>query len=227
MSAKRIRNQSAGTLRVAETFASLQGESSWAGLPCCFIRLAGCNLACRYCDTPEAQSPESGREMTIKQLVAFATAAEVSLVEVTGGEPLLQKRTPALCRALLAAGMTVLVETNGSLPVDVLPAGTIRVMDVKCPASGVADRLCFANFAKLTSRDEIKFVLADRADYDYARRMLRDHRLAKVTPNLLFSPAWGLLSPADLAAWILADHLPVRLNLQLHKVIWGPERKGV
>jgi 7-carboxy-7-deazaguanine synthase len=221
------RGGAADTLRVAETFASLQGESTWAGLPCFFIRLAGCNLDCRYCDTRAARDPAVGEDLTLAALVARAVSAAVPLVEITGGEPLMQKETPALCRALVDAGKTVLVETNGSLPLDRLPSEVIRIMDVKCPASGMADRLHRANFATLRPRDEVKFVLADRADYDYACCILRDHRLTERTANLLFSPAWGLLDPADLAAWILADRLPVRLQLQLHKILWGPDCKGV
>ncbi len=213
-------------LRVAETFLSLQGESTWAGRPCFFIRLAGCNLDCRHCDTREARDPAVGATRSIVALTAAAVAAAVPLVEITGGEPLAQAATPDLCRALAAAGLTVLVETNGSLPIAPLPPEAIRIMDVKCPSSAMADQLRVANFADLRPPDEVKFVLAHRADYDYARRILREHRLAERTANLLFSPAWGLLDPAELAAWILADRLPVRLQLQLHKLLWGADCKG-
>jgi 7-carboxy-7-deazaguanine synthase len=219
--------EDSGVLRVAETFVSIQGESTWAGLSCFFIRLAGCNLDCRYCDTREARDPAVGVDVTVAALVDQAVSAAVPVVEVTGGEPLMQDLTPALCHALAAADFTVLIETNGSLPLDRLPPETVRIMDVKCPASGMADSLRVANFATLRAQDEVKFVLADRADYDYACRILRDHRLTERTANLLFSPAWGMLDPADLAAWILADRMPVRLQLQLHKLLWGPDRKGV
>jgi 7-carboxy-7-deazaguanine synthase len=214
-------------LRVAETFLSLQGESTWVGLPCFFIRLAGCNLDCRDCDTREARDPAVGTAWGIDALTAAAVAAAVPLAEVTGGEPLAQAATPDLCRALVAAGLTVLVETNGSLPIAPLPPEAIRIMDVKCPSSAMADHLRVANFADLRPQDEVKFVLADRDDYVYARNVMQSHRLAERTANLLFSPAWGLLDPADLAAWILADRLPVRLQLQLHKLLWGADCQGV
>jgi len=216
----------ASPLRVAETFLSLQGESTWAGLPCFFIRLAGCNLDCRDCDTRAARDPGVGRDAAIADLVAAARASGVPLAEVTGGEPLAQAGTPALCRALVAAGLTVLVETNGSLPLGDLPPEAIRIMDVKSPSSGMAERLRPANFAELRPQDEVKFVLADRADFDHACRILREHRLAERTGKLLFSPAWGRLDPAGLAAWILAERLPVRLQLQLHKILWGPDCQG-
>jgi len=214
-------------LRVYETFSSLQGESTWAGLPCFFIRLAGCNLSCRYCDTLSARDLAAGREMTVAELVALAKSSGLALVEITGGEPLLQTGTPALCRALLATGVRVLLETNGSLPFGRLPAGVIRIMDVKCPGSGESSRLHRANLAALRPQDEVKFVLTDRHDYEYARRMIRRHQLHQKTTNLLFSPAWAQLDSEELAAWIMADRLPVRLQLQLHKLIWGPECVGV
>lgn len=217
----------ATTLCVSETFASIQGESTWAGLPCFFIRLAGCNLACRYCDTAESRVPGAGQDLTVGELTGRVVAARLPLVEVTGGEPLLQAGTPELCLALLAGGFTVLLETNGSLALDDLPAAVIRIMDVKGPGSGAAASLREANFAQLRAQDEVKFVIGDRADYDYAGAMLRKHDLAKRTARLLFSPVWGQLDPAELAAWIMADRLPVRLQLQLHKLLWGPDRHGV
>ncbi|MDD3118703.1 MAG: radical SAM protein [Victivallales bacterium] len=216
------------TLRVTEKFLSIQGESTHAGRLCYFIRLSGCNLRCRYCDTLYAQSFTSGSEETITSLVAGARASGVNLVEITGGEPLAQGPAAAqLCRELLAAGFEVLVETNGSADIGILPPGTIRILDCKTPSSGEAEQMNFDNYEQLTPRDEIKFVLSNRQDYDYARDIIRRYRLEEKTPHLIFSPVWPALPPRQLAAWLIADRPPVRMQLQLHKYIWGPEQQGV
>ena len=214
-------------LRVVETFVSIQGESTRAGELCFFIRLAGCNLGCAYCDTRYANETGAGRDCAVDELLAAAKQARVPLVEVTGGEPLLQPETPELCRKLRDAGFTVLVETNGSLPIDRLPEGVHAIVDVKTPGSAMAEGFLDANFDALRPGDEVKFVLTGRADYDFARRTIREHRLdAKPGVTLLFGAVAGSLPPAELAEWMVADRLPVRFQLQLHKVLWG-DRRGV
>jgi 7-carboxy-7-deazaguanine synthase len=215
------------SLDVYERFASIQGESTHAGLPCFFIRLAGCNLRCRFCDTEYALETAHSSVLTVEDLVQEALRSTLPLVEITGGEPLLQTATPALAKGLLDAGLVVLVETNGSLPIDRLPEGAIRILDCKTPSSGEQDRMDPANYERLGPFDEVKFVLADENDYAYALAVIGRHRLREKTSRLLFGPVWGRLDPAELAAWILRDHAPVRLQIQLHKVLWGPDRKGV
>jgi len=211
-------------LVVCETFASLMGESTRAGVPAYFIRLMGCNLRCRYCDT--AYAYEGGYEMTVAALVEMARAQPYRLVLVTGGEPLLQAETPVLLTALLDAGLTTCLETNGSQPIGAVDARVHRILDVKCPGSGMADHNVWANMDLLTSRDEVKFVVADRSDFTWALEVIDRHGLAERLP-VLISPVFGQVSLQEAAAWILATRLPVRLNLQLHKYIWGPEARGV
>jgi 7-carboxy-7-deazaguanine synthase len=211
-------------LKVCETFKSLLGESTYAGLPAYFIRLTGCNLRCRYCDTIYAY--EKGREVSLSRLVAAARAAGPDLVLVTGGEPLLQEGTPSLLRELLEAQMTVLLETNGSLPLTPVDTRVHRILDVKCPGSGMAEHNYWPNLEILTDRDEVKFVVADEADFNWAVDVVRQHRLAGRLP-VLISPVFGVALPAAVAAWILESGLPLRLNLQLHKYIWNPEARGV
>ena len=211
-------------LVVCETFASLMGESTRAGVPAHFIRLTGCNLRCRYCDT--AYAYEGGHEMTVAALVEMARAQPYRLVLVTGGEPLLQAETPVLLTDLLDAGFTVCLETNGSLPIDAVDARVHRILDVKCPRSDMADHNVWANMDLLTSRDEVKFVVADQLDFTWAVEVIKYFRLAERLP-VLISPVFGQVSLQEAAAWILATRLPVRLNLQLHKYIWGPEARGV
>jgi len=211
-------------LVVCETFASLMGESTRAGVPAYFIRLTGCNLRCRYCDT--AYAYEGGSEMTVGTLGALARAQPHRLVLVTGGEPLLQAETPALLTDLLDAGLTTCLETNGSLPIGAVDARVHRILDVKCPGSDMADHNVWANMELLTSRDEVKFVVADRSDFTWALEVIDRHGLAERLP-VLISPVFGQVSLQEAAAWILATRLPVRLNLQLHKYIWGPEARGV
>jgi 7-carboxy-7-deazaguanine synthase len=211
------------SLKVSEIFFSLQGESTWAGLPCAFIRLAGCNLRCNWCDTPQAL--EGGEEMSVDEAARRALAFGVPLVEVTGGEPLLQEEVYPLMETLLGAGARVLLETNGSLPVGRADPRVVKILDVKCPASGFAQCNDWSNLALLRPTDEVKFVLSGRADYDFALGVLRHHGLLERGCPVLFAPVRGMLEPRRLAAWMLEDRLSgVRLQLQLHKLIWGEER---
>ena len=211
-------------LHVCETFASLMGESTRAGVPAYFIRLTGCNLRCRYCDT--AYAYEGGSDMTVAALVEMVRAQPYRLVLVTGGEPLLQAETPALLTDLLDAGCTACLETNGSLPIGAVDARVHRILDVKCPGSGMADHNDWRNLPLLTSRDEVKFVVADRSDFAWALEVIDRHGLAERLP-VLISPVFGQVALKEAAAWILATRLPLRLNPQLHKYIWGPETRGV
>ncbi|MBM4301286.1 MAG: radical SAM protein [Deltaproteobacteria bacterium] len=211
-------------LVVSETFASLMGESTRAGMPAYFIRLTGCNLRCRYCDT--AYAYEGGSEVTVAALVAMARVQAHRLVLVTGGEPLLQAETPVLLTDLLDAGFIVCLETNGSLPIDAVDARGHRILDVKCPGSGMAEHNDWRNLPLLTSRDEVKFVVADQLDFTWALEVIKSFRLAERLP-VLISPVFGQVSLQEAAAWILETRLPVRLNPQLHKYIWGPEVRGV
>ena len=214
------------SLKVNEIFFSIQGESSHAGRPCAFIRLAGCNLRCSYCDTRYAYEEGSWQEMNdIEQEIR---PFGCSLVEVTGGEPLLQAETPELVRRLLDNGYTVLLETNGSLDIGAIDERCCRIVDMKCPSSGEVEKNRLENLAILTPNDEVKFVIADRGDFDYARALIAERLSSRrdLKPPL-FSTVFGRLDPASLARWILEKHIDVRLQIQLHKVIWGPEKHGV
>lgn len=213
--------------KVFETFSSIQGESSRAGVPCFFIRLAGCNLSCTYCDTRQAKSFDSGKEVSIGDLIDEAKASGLKLVEITGGEPMAHPETPELCKRLLAAGFEVMVETNGSIDISKLPEKVIRIVDFKTPSSGEANRMLQANFAKLRRHDEVKFVISGREDYLFALRMVSKFALAAKTRHILISPLAGKLQPAEIVRWMIEDKAPVRLNLQLHKIIWGPNATGV
>ena len=212
-------------LTVNEIFYSIQGESTRAGRPCVFVRLTACDLRCSWCDTEYAFY--EGRKMSVDEVVAEVDRHNCALVEITGGEPLLQKDVYPLMDQLLDEGRTVMIETGGHLSADQVPAGVIRVIDVKCPASGEADRMFWPNLERLRSTDEIKFVIQDRADYDYARTVVEKHELLQRSGAVLFSPVHGLLDPKQLAEWILSDRLPVRLQLQAHKYIWDPGTRGV
>jgi 7-carboxy-7-deazaguanine synthase len=212
-------------LTVNEIFHSIQGESSYAGLPCVFVRLTACDLRCSWCDTAYAYS--EGRKREVDDVLAEVAAYGCRLVEVTGGEPLLQPDVYPLMRHLLDAGHDVLLETAGHVSLDRVPAGVVRIMDVKCPASGESEKTDWDNLSRLGVRDEVKFVIADRRDYEFASDVVKRHDLASHVANVLFSPVYGQMSPADLAAWVLADSLPVRLQLQVHKLIWGPNTRGV
>jgi 7-carboxy-7-deazaguanine synthase len=213
------------TLVVHEIYASLQGESTFAGLPCTFVRLTGCNLRCTWCDTPQAFY--GGTRMRREEVLARALAFETPMVELTGGEPLLQPGAFLLLRDLCDAGRRVLVETSGEAPIDDVDPRVHKIMDLKAPGSGESHRNRWSNLAHLTPNDEIKFVLAHRVDYEWMRDTIAEHRLANKVPSLLASCVFGSLSPKDLAAWVLEDHLPVRVQLQMHKYIWGKDAVGV
>ena len=209
-------------LSVCETFSSIQGESTHAGRPCFFIRLAGCSCSCSYCDTEYAKAP--GREYAPQELVALARKSGLKLVEVTGGEPMEQRETPKLCRLLLDAGFEVLLETNGTIPLDAVPAGVRRIVDCKLPSSGMAARNCTSNYKLLGPGDEVKFVVGSREDFEYAAQVIAEHRLADAGCELLVSPVWGAVELPELAKWVLESGLPLRMQLQMHKIIWGDKR---
>ncbi len=211
-------------LKVCEIFASVQGESTYAGLPCVFVRLTGCNLRCTYCDTVYAY--DEGREMPVPEIVGTVRAYGLSLVELTGGEPLLQGDTPALAAALADRSCTVLIETNGSVNISGLDPRAVIIMDVKTPGSGMHRMTDLSNLARLREKDQVKFVITCRGDYEWARDFVRKQALAGRCV-ILFSPAYGTVSPSELSRWILADKLPARLNIQLHKYIFGPDERGV
>lgn len=206
-------------LQVSETFVSIQGESTFAGWPCFFIRLTGCNLRCSYCDTPGAFV--GGASKSIPQLADEFRASGLTHVEVTGGEPLIQSGTPELLDALQAVrpDAVVLVETNGSQDISMVPSGIIAVMDIKCPASGADVAMNWQNLERLRPQDEVKFVISDRADFDWAARIVGAHQLASKCRAVLFSPVLGRVEPAVLAEWLVASRIPARLNLQLHKLM--------
>ena len=213
-------------LNISEIFRSIQGESTWAGLPCTFIRLAGCDVGCSYCDTQYAAGND-GMAMTLTQILAACETFSGQLVEVTGGEPLLQPGCGPLVEALLGRDYTVLVETSGTRPIAALPAGTIRIMDLKCPGSGVCDRNDWSNIAALNLKDEVKFVISDQRDFDWSCEIVRKHDLATRCGAVLFSPVYGRLEARLLAEWVLASRLPVRFQLQLHKYVWPADQRGV
>jgi 7-carboxy-7-deazaguanine synthase len=213
------------TLVVHEIYKSVQGESTFAGLPCAFVRLTGCNLRCVWCDTPQAFY--GGTRMRRAEVLARALALGTPLVELTGGEPLLQPGALPLMAELCDAGRTVLVETSGEADVSRVDPRVHKIMDLKAPGSGESHRNRWSNLDHLGDRDEIKFVLAGRGDYEWMRGVIRDRGLGDRGLSLLASTVWGKLSPKDLVAWVLDDALPVRVQVQLHKVIWGSEAQGV
>jgi 7-carboxy-7-deazaguanine synthase len=212
-------------LTVNEIFHSIQGESTYAGEPCVFVRLTACDLRCRWCDTPYAF--HEGRKMSVDEVVRAVDAYGCPMVEITGGEPLLQADVRPLMERLLEAGRTVLVETGGHRSIAGLPERVIRIVDIKCPGSGESGKMDWSNLARLTTRDEVKFVIADRVDYEYARDVLRREGLNERCRAVLFSPVHGELDPKLLAEWVLADRLPVRMQVQVHKYIWDPLTRGV
>ena len=212
-------------LTVNEIFHSIQGESTHAGRPCVFVRLTACDLRCRWCDTPYAF--HEGRKMSVDEVIADVEARGCDVVEVTGGEPLLQADVLPLMQRLLDSGKTVLIETGGHRSIADVPAGVIRIMDVKCPGSGESAHNNFENFARLNKQDEVKFVIADRADYEFARDIVNRERLIDTVNAVLFSPVHGELDPKALSEWVIADRLPVRVQLQMHKYIWSPTTRGV
>jgi 7-carboxy-7-deazaguanine synthase len=232
-------NQKLLSMQVTEIYKSLQGESTYAGLPCVFVRLTGCNLRCSWCDSEFSFT--GGRKMPLEEVVSEVTRLSPGgLVEITGGEPMLQERDVVpLMERLLEAGYKVLLETSGERLLAQVPTPVIKIVDVKCPHSGAAGTFALENLEALQPHDEIKFVLSDRTDYEFARALVSAHRLAERVHAVLFSPAFKkdasgardtshcLLDPQQLAEWMLADSVPARLSLQIHKLIWDPAAKGV
>jgi 7-carboxy-7-deazaguanine synthase len=212
-------------LTVNEIFHSIQGESTYAGQPCVFVRLTACDLRCSWCDTPYAFY--EGRKMSVEDVLEEVQHYDCPLVEVTGGEPLLQRDVYPLMTRLLARGKTVLLETGGHRSIEQVPSGVIRVMDIKCPGSGEAHKNAWDNLGRLSTEDQVKFVIKDRVDYEYAREIVTREALAERVAAVLFSPVHGVIPSRELAEWILADRLPVRLQLQAHKFIWPPDTRGV
>ncbi len=226
---------------ITEIFRSIQGEGTRAGLPCIFVRLTGCNLRCTWCDT--AYAFHGGKKMSVDEVLTRVEElagrqaderAVVPLVELTGGEPLLQEEIYPLAERLLAAGYTVLIETSGERSITRLPKDVVKIVDVKCPDSGEADTFLGSNLEALSEKDEVKFVISTRRDYEFARAFTKEHRLEERVKAVLFSPVfadpegkWEGLEPRTMVEWILADGLPVRLGLQLHKFVWHPATKGV
>jgi 7-carboxy-7-deazaguanine synthase len=209
-------------MRVFEIFRSIQGETTRAGVPMDFVRLAGCDLACTYCDTPAARPPDAGRDMTVAEVLARLDETGLPWCMITGGEPLLQAEdVNALVVELVRRGREVMVETSGTHPIDLVDARARRIVDVKTPGSGMADRMDWRNLERLTPRDEVKFVLTGRPDYDWAKEVVESHGLLARCP-VLFGSAWPLLDPKALAGWLIEDALAVRLNLQIHKMLGLP-----
>ena len=211
-------------LEVTEIYRSVQGESTYMGLPCVFIRLTGCNLRCVWCDTTHAF--HNGKNLSIDQIIGQVKSYKINLVEITGGEPLLQKEVFPLMESLLKNEFKVMLETSGSLSIENVPTEVIKIIDLKCPGSGEENKNLWKNLSHLTSKDEIKFVIADKVDYEWSKEVLKDYELDKKN-SILFSPVFEKLKLKDLAEWILEDNLPVRLHTQLHKYIWDKKAIGV
>ena len=213
-------------LRVNEIFYSIQGESTFAGFPCIFIRMTGCNLRCTYCDTTYAY--EEGDDIPLDRILATVKGFNCNLIEVTGGEPLIQGETPDLIAALIKTGYTVLLETNGSLDISTVDTRCARIVDIKCPSSGMDNRNYWKNLDYIIHNDQLKFVIAHRQDYLYAKKVLDAAAIKRIKKLLInFSPVFNEIDLKDLAEWILEDNLPVRLQIQLHKYIWGEHTRGV
>lgn len=238
---QRIANSFVKSMFITEIFKSIQGESSYAGLPCVFVRLTGCNLRCSWCDT--AYAFHGGKKYSIAEVIARVeelrgrakrAQENAPLVEITGGEPLLQNETPELAQRLLVKGYQVMIETSGERDVSVLPREIVKIVDVKCPDSGESGKFRFENLDALDGKDEIKFVIASRRDYEFARDFVAEHKLNERVGEVLLSPVfadpagkWPAMDARALAEWILADGLHVRLGLQIHKFIWDPATRGV
>jgi 7-carboxy-7-deazaguanine synthase len=212
-------------LTVNEIFHSIQGESTHAGRPCVFVRLTACDLRCTWCDTPYAF--HEGSRMTVEDVVSRVREHGCDVVEITGGEPLLQQDVYPLMRRLLDEGRTVMIETGGHRSAAEVPEGVVRVIDVKCPGSGEAGKVHWENLERLRPTDEIKFVIKDRPDYEFARDVVSRYALPGKVAAVLFSPVHGVMDPRQLSEWVLADRLTVRVQLQLHKFIWDPQTRGV
>jgi 7-carboxy-7-deazaguanine synthase len=211
-------------MKINEIFTSIQGETSFAGLPFTFVRLSGCNLRCTYCDTQYAY--EEGEEQSLEGVIAEIEKRDVPRLVITGGEPLLQDETHALCSRLLDLGFTVLLETNGSILIKDVDPRVHRILDLKCPGSGMDNRMDFRNITYLTTRDEVKFVISHREDFEWALATIKQHAL-RGRAHILFSPVYGRLIPGELAEWIIREKLNVRLQLQLHRYIWPDRTRGV
>ena len=210
---------------INEIFYSVQGESTYAGRPCVFVRLTACDLRCSWCDTPYAF--HEGRKRDLDDVLAEVERYDCSLVEVTGGEPLLQEGVYPLMNELLARGKTVLLETGGHRSTARVPEPVVTILDIKCPGSGEADRMDWENLNRLRPRDEVKFVINDRADYEYARDAIVRYGIAERAAAIHMSPVHGVMDPKTLSEWVLADRLPVRVQLQIHKYIWPADTRGV
>jgi 7-carboxy-7-deazaguanine synthase len=215
----------ADQIRIHEIYESIQGESTFAGLPCTFVRLSRCNLRCRWCDTPHAF--EGGTELSRADVLEKALSFGTPLIELTGGEPLLQAGAFPLLRELCDSGRTVLLETSGERDISEVDPRVHRIMDLKAPGSEESHRNRWENIEHLTQRDEVKVVLADRADYEWAKGVIEEHGLVERVNAVLLSCVWGELDPKDLVQWVLEDHLPVRVQIQMHKVIWDADTQGV
>ena len=213
------------TITINEIYQSIQGESTWAGLPCVFVRLTFCDLRCTYCDTEYAFY--AGTKMTVPEIVEQVRSYGCRLVEITGGEPLLQKNVLPLMKELCDLGMSVLIETSGAHDISKIDPRVHRIMDLKTPGSGECHRNLYANIPHLTARDEVKFVIGSREDYDWSKQKLEEFDLPNRCGTVLFSPIFGRIEPREIVEWMLADRLPVRFQLQMHKFIWSPETKGV
>jgi len=211
-------------MKVCEIFSSIQGESSFAGLPCTFIRLTGCNLRCSYCDTSYAYY--EGQELTADEIIREVQRTGINLVEITGGEPLLQNEAHLLTKRLIDEGYKVLVETNGSQDIKKIDKKAIVILDIKTPNSGMSKEMDFSNLNYIKSSDEIKFVITNREDYEWSKEIIQRYKLMEKC-KLLFSPAFGILPPETLAKWIIGDKLKIRFNLQLHKYIFSSEQRGI
>ncbi len=219
-----LQGKAPGTLVIHEIYRSLQGESTFAGLPCVFVRLTACHLRCVYCDTPHAFN--QGETVSLNLVVELVLALGGNLVEITGGEPLLQLEVHPLMSRLADAGKTVLLETSGALDTSAVDPRVRIILDLQTPGSGELEANVWSNLDRLRPTDELKFVLCDRADFDWAASVVREHRLTERCP-VLFSPAFGQVNPTELAAWILESRLAVRLQLQQHKILWDPKARGV
>lgn len=226
MSNRNLKNNSSA-VRIAELFSSIQGESTYAGRPCFFVRLAGCPYRCSYCDTVFAQDFAYGKEYEISEIVDCVVKSKLPLAEITGGEPLAQANTISLINALLEVGIEVMLETNGGCDISEVSLKVKRILDCKLPSSNMADKNLYENYQYLTSHDEVKFVVGSREDYEFALDVVRKYSLAEKTPNLLISPVWGTVAFDKIVEWILSDNAPFRFQLQMHKIIWGADKQGV
>jgi 7-carboxy-7-deazaguanine synthase len=220
-----VRNRYPEQMVITEIFKSIQGESNFAGLPCVFVRLTGCNLRCHWCDT--AYAFHGGQKMSVDEVMARVHQLGGELVELTGGEPLLQDDIYPLTDKLLAEGFKVLVETSGERNIGRLPRAVVKVLDVKCPGSGEGGTFCLDNLNSIDQKDQIKFVIADENDFRFASDFMMQHNLHNHVQEIILSPVFGQLPPRQLAEWILRDGLRVRMGLQIHKFIWDPEARGV